>query len=412
MTQRKFILLLITFFSVAVVAQNNIGFEFTNNKDIRLFDEQNFDRIADSLKAIQKNVFVIGLKSEYRDYIDSADIKIQSKGLFKNYNKGIYILTDTNLLTQENIHFSIIHPEYYKLDTIIKKSQIKDNRLVLELKPKYKITIRGRVYSANTPLEGVDVLVIHKKDSFKLRTRECFYDSEEYWNCLYHGMFKQNIISENPNDSVKIILKRAGYKSNSYTIKISDYSGQILAFRMDFDEFLPEAYRNTLALKFTFPLLSNSNWYAGFSYLYSLNFNKFNRIALGVEGSILMKNYRDEFATFDGANDAVLDTTYLIGFLGPSVVVWITNPILRKYSLYGGCSYAYMFTNSSFNLQPFLGGRFFIDLNKAVSFDVRYISYDMDVVNYEFNQYGNALKSIVNESFEDLMISIGLQIGF
>lgn len=411
---RLLISFIVAFFSFSVYSQNPItGFDEDGEFEEEIFNTANFNKSADSLlKAANNDVIVLGLKSQYRDYIDSAEVFVNNnKG--KDLGKGLYLITKsvTNLGSQLKV--IVDHPDYYSIDTLLNKGDIKNARIILELKPKFKITLRGRIYTANTPLENVNVEVTYKTDTFRLATRECFYDSEGYWNCLYHGMFKQDITIIDPNDSIKILLYKPGYRTVYSYIKLDEYSGQILNFKLSFDSYLPRIYRNNLSLKFTFPLLSESNWFVGFNYLYTLKLSTFNRLALGVEGAILMKDYQYSYQTFNGAEEAVVDTTYLIGFAGPTAVFWLTNPQFRKFSLYTGASYAYMFSNSTMNFQPFIGGRMFVDMNKAISFDVRYMSYDLDVVNYKFNEFGISERYIVTEEFsKELMISIGLHIGF
>ena len=409
---RILISLIISFISVAVYCQvPETGFDDSTDSDKKTFKNSQFNQFADSLLGTSKQILVLGIKSQYRDFVDSAMVFINNNHASYPGN-GYYVVAFSGNSTSKNIKVKIDHPEYYILDTLISRSAIKDSRIVLELKPKFKITLRGRVYTANTPLENVDVDILFLEDTLRVKTRDCYYDAEDYWNCLYHGMFKQDISVENPHDSVKVILHKPGYITQHYYIKFDEYNGQILNFRLDFDNYLPKVYRHNLSLKFTFPIISESNWFAGFCYLYTLKLNKFNRLALGAEGAIFVKDYQYTYATFNGAENAEVDTSYLLGFAGPSAVFWITNPQLRKFSLYTGASYSYMFSNSSMIFQPFIGGRMFIDLNKAISFDVRYLKYDLDVLNYNFNPYGKLESYMKTENYEDIMISIGLHIGF
>lgn len=411
-----FILVLLTVVRPSYCQDTGTGFSSLSDSTIKTdFDETRFNLLADSLKGEKESYVVIGLKSEYRDYVDSAIISVSRQNNLVSpieIGSGIYILS-INLVSQmQPINISVSHPDYYTFDTALIISNSSD-RFIFQLKPKYKISLRGRIYSGNIPLEDVDVQIIHKHDTFQLISRECFYDAEDYWNCLYHGMFKQDITTENPEDSIYIFITKKGYQESATAFKFNEYYGQVLPLRMQYSDYLPQLYRNNLALKFTFPVFSESNWFAGFSYLYTLKLQNFNRLALGAEGSILIKNHTEEFETFDGAETAVVDTSYLLAFSGPTCVLWVTNPQIRNYSLYLGSTYSYLFNTKVFGIQPFIGGRFYVDLNKAISFDVRYLNYDLDIVKYEFNPYGNATRRIEKMSFNNkIMISLGLHIGF
>ena len=412
MIVRIFIPIIFSFFSVLVYSQiPETGFANVVDSDVKTFNNIQFNQVADSILSAKDNMLVLGLKSQYRDFIDSAEVKIDNYPCEYSAN-GLYLIGLPANNTGRNIKVRINHPDYYPLDTLLSQTAIKNSRVILELKPKYKITLRGRVYTANTPLENVNVDILYSSDTIKLKTLDCFYDAEDFWNCLYHGMFKQDIVLENTKDSIKIVLHKPGYTTQYYYIKLNEYNGQVINFRLNFDSYLPRVYRHNLSLKLTIPIISESNWFAGFSYLYTLKLNKFNRLALGAEGAIFVKDYKYSYETFTGAENAEADTSYLLGFAGPTAVFWITNPQLRKFSLYAGASYSYFFNNSSMNFQPFVGGRMFIDLNKAISFDIRYMNFDYDVLNYNFNPYGKLESYIKTESYEKILISIGLHIGF
>ena len=378
------------------------------------FNKVLFYTIADSIRSIHPSAFLLGARSSFREHVSDIDLKITVNGnpsSISRIDKGYFIIHDLKIGSQVNI--STTHREYYDSDTLITIKNMEDYTSIITLNPKFKITLRGRVYSGNIPVEDVDVKIIHGTDSFNLKTLSCYYDNEDYWNCLYHGMFKYDIATENTTDSIYIFLSKNGYKNTTYAVKFDEYSGDIIPLKIRYDGLLPKLYHNNIALKLTFPLISEKNWFAGFSYLYSLKLHKFNRLALGAEGSILIKNQVEEFPTLNGLDNAKADTSYLIGFAGPTAVVWITNPLIRNYSVYLGSTYAYMFNSETFSFQPFIGGRFFVDLNKAISFDLRYLSYELDVVKYTFNPYGAAIRTIERESLKNqIMISVGLHIGF
>ena len=62
------------------------------------------------------------------------------------------------------------------------------------------------------PLEGVDVEIRHGMEKYTMQTKGCYYDKDNYWNCLYDGMFKMELTTTDPGDSIFISFY---YKINS-----------------------------------------------------------------------------------------------------------------------------------------------------------------------------------------------------
>ncbi|MCG8698707.1 MAG: hypothetical protein MI922_11700 [Bacteroidales bacterium] len=399
-------------------SQDNLTTGFGDNSDtIRrvLFDELHFYQFADSILKNKQNQLVFALRSPFGEFIDTKEIKVEVNGKENNIKSHgeNYFTVPINPGTNNSVKIEVNNVDYHLFKTQIEVSGKNDLVHHFVLKPKFKITLRGRVYAGNMPLEDVDVKVVHNNDTIFLKTRNCYYDTEDYWNCLYHGMYKCSITTEEVSDSIYVHLSKIGYQDATFAIKFDEYDGDILNMKIAYSKLLPSIYRNNVALKFTFPLISNDNWYAGFNYLYSLKLNTFERLALGLEGAILIKNHTEEYATFNGSDNARADTSYLLAFAGPSAVLWLTNPLIRNYSVYLGSSYVYLFNSGNMSFQPFLGGRFFVDLNKAISFDIRYLNYELDVVKYSFNPYGDALRTTETIKLQNqVLISLGLHIGF
>ena len=74
--------------------------------------------------------------------------------------------------------------------------------------------------------------------------------------------------------------------------------------------------------------------------------------------------------------------------------------------------FSFKFNDAEFVYQPFAGVRFFLDMNKSISIDIRYLTYHFDAKRYSFNYLGNADSYDINKSDERLIINLGLQICF
>ena len=96
----------------------------------------------------------------------------------------------------------------------------------------------------------------------------------------------------------------------------------------------------------------------------------------------------------------------------PHVTFWLTNPERRNYAFYTGIGFPFYFQSNNWGLQTFLGGRFFLDINKALLIEVRYTNYRLQVNSYQFNSYGNALMETIDKEFKKVLVNLGLQICF
>jgi hypothetical protein len=311
------------------------------------------------------------------------------------------------------IDLSIAHPDYHQKDTSFLFPEQKITILNLILQPKYKILLRGRVYAGNMPLEGVNVEINHAGSVYKLTTRGCYYDKEDYWNCLFDGMFKLNLTTENPEDSVLIKLSKGGMKSRTIGMKINEYSGEIMYLRMKYESSLPVVPLNGLDFRLSFPLLSSDkDWFVSLSYYRLINTRVFRRLAYGIDANMYVTTVSVTHETFRGLEPSTVDSSYINAFAGPSVLVWLVPPEIRTFSSYAGCTFAYHFQNSELVFQPFIGTRLFLDMNKAISLEIRYCEYKANIVHYVFNPYGSAFHYKVESTFEKLHVNLGIQIVF
>lgn len=356
------------------------------------------------------------ITSDSREIVRHAGltIKIDESLVHASINdKGFYYIPIVKNGKSVLIDIKIKHPEFHEFDTSFVWGAEQATALQIDLRPRYLILVRGRVMAHNVPLEGATVGIQHLSDTIQTKTLGCYYDEEGYYNCLYDGMFKERIATDNPNDSIFITIRKDGFVPLRHTLVFKEYNGEIMEYKLRYADRLPEVYKNNLALKLTVPLISDDSWFAALSYIRGLNIGGFDRIGLGAEASVLIKDHTETYPTYQGHADAKTDSSYLVGFAGPTIFFWITNPLQRRYSIYAGNTFAYEFNTSFISLQPFLGCRFFLDLNKAISFDIRYLNYEIDAAKYEFNLYGQATQHIERVKFSnDILISLGFHIGF
>ncbi len=367
-------------------------------------------------KAHVSGQFLIGgyISSIFHESVDSAKIifRVDNKIIDSVYaDNGLFnfILTEKGSL----IDLTLIHPDFHQKDTSFLFPESEITILYLNMQPKYKILLRGRVFAGNMPLEGVNVEIKHSNKSYKLTTLGCYYDKEDYWNCLFDGMFKLNLTTENPNDSVYILLSKSGMKSYKIGMTINEYTGDILYMRMKYEPNLPVIPYNNLNFKISFPLLSLDNdWFVSLSYYRLINSSYLRRLAYGVEANMYVTTLSVTNNTFRGLDPSTVDSSYINVFAGPSVLFWFIPPEKRMLSSYAGCTFAYNFSNPALVFQPFIGTRFFLDMNKAVNIEIRYCKYNADVVHYTFNPYGSAFRYNVESTFDKLNANIGIQIVF
>jgi hypothetical protein len=195
---------------------------------------------------------------------------------------------------------------------------------------------------------------------------------------------------------------------------IGDYSGEIMDLKMKYASKLTRYYLNDINLNFGFPYTTGlGDWFAGLSYYRIAKISNFQRIALGLEANLIVSKITTEVQnTVPGLNLAKADTTYISYYIGPSALLWILSPDRRYFATYAGCAVAYEFNQNEIGFQPFLGTRVLLDFNKALKIELRYVSYDLDVVNYSFNLKGNAYRKLTNNEFHEFMVNIGFQVLF
>ncbi len=325
----------------------------------------------------------------YRLYLPSFE-KPRGRGITLEFHKKDYKYFDTTFFYVPN----------RENDTIIVK-----------LVPRYRILLKGRIFVANLPLEDVNVKITHNEDIYNTRTLSCYYDDEDYWNCLYLGMFKSEIVTDNPEDTVYLKFSKVGYKSQEYKLKFADYSGELMKYRMVYADSLPYMPRHNIGLKIAWPVTTNADWFLGLSYYRLLKIAEFRRIAAGIDVSMVTSGQLVEHETLPGIEEDY-DSTYITGFAGPSMLIYLTKPDIRRFSTYIGCTFAFAFNNGGITYQPIVGTRFFLDMNKSVSIDFRYLSYNFDIKKYNFNYLGQAGSYYANKLEERLILNFGLQICF
>jgi hypothetical protein len=301
--------------------------------------------------------------------------------------------------------------------TIPTDYRLKD--LHVRLYPGYRILLKGRTRVGNMPLEDVNVTIKHGDKVYNQKTLGCFYDEEEYWNCLYLGMFKADITTQDPGDSIKLFFSKAGYEPVLKAMKFSEYSGDQIDVKLSYADRVPEFPQHNLNLKLSPPLKplhigsDYNGWFLGLSYYYHLSSATFwRRVAVGLEVSMTTSEYTDEFILLPGEETARKDSFYIDAFGGPSVKFWFIEPEKRKFGSYVGNTLAWSFINGSLVNQPFIGTRYFLDLSKSISLEVRYLSHQIEVTEYQGNMTGAAIQETKQALDEKIMINLGIQVIF
>ena len=376
------------------------------------------DQVGAYLRSIsyKPGEFLIGgyISSIFHESVDSVKvrIKVDNQLIDSTFShNGLF-----NIILKEKgklIDLSLTHPDYHTKDTSLLFPESGINPLHIMIAPRYKILLRGRVYAGNVPLEGVDVKINLAGKLYQLTTLGCYYDKDDYWNCLFDGMFKLNLITDNPGDSINIELSKQGMKPYIIGMKVNEYSGEIMNLKMKYEKNLPKVPYNNVNFKLSFPVMSfNDGWFMGLSYYRLINTQNLRRIAYGFEANMYITTVSVTHNTFSGLEPSTVDSTYINAFVGPSALLWLVPPEKRKFSTYAGCTFAYNISKPELVFQPFIGTRYFLDINKAFSFEMRYCEYKADVVNYTFNPYGSAFTYIVERTFSSLHASLGIQVVF
>lgn len=316
-----------------------------------------------------------------------------------------------------NIYIKVSDREYHTFDTIINSPFVRKKHLSLRLSPRHKIVLRGRLIIGSLPTEDIDVTIVHNADTSRLKTLDCYIDNENYWNCLYKGMFKHSVVFDNPEDSVYMFFRKKGFNNHEMALKIADYDGEIIPVKMNYATRLSTFPRHNIALKFCPPF--TDSWSVGLDYTYMLNVGSFNRIGIGLESKMLFTKVESEIATFpnvSGTDPASIpgnsDSTYTSGMFMPHLTFWLTNPEKRFFSFYAGAGFPFAVPINKFFVQPFIGSRLYLDINKALLLEIRYVNYELDIVEYAFNAYGNAYRTESINTYNNLMFNIGLQVSF
>ncbi len=379
-------------------------------------ESSNYKTLSFTYQDTIKNLKISGIvNNNFFEPVDSIKISIQTKtsttegytaffGRFSFNIPGTYVDGDS-------IRLIFARADYHLLDTLLSlKDSIIFHPIQVIVYPKYKILLKGRLFAGSMPVENADVTVIHQKDTLKLKTLGCYYDDEDYWNCLYNGMFKTEIIADNPNDSIYILCEKVGYQPENYGLKFSDYSGDILKFKMRYADTLPALPGNNLALKLSNPF--GGDWLVGLSYYANINGKLFNRLKPGIEISMSTLNRSITLTTLPGVDETKFDTVYTSYFIGPSLVFFLTKPSVRRFSTYLGSTFSLKFNGGDFVYQPFIGTRFFIDMRKSFSIDIRYLNYHVDIKEYSFRYNGNAIRNTRELTVQKLRLNLGFQINF
>lgn len=356
-----------------------------------------------------KNIFYETIDSVLVILKNPVDEKIIST-CYTNID-GFFTIEADKKYYNENLKLICTKIDYRYFETYVKLDSNLIN-LNINLTPRYKILLKGRIYIQSTPLENVNVKIIFDTNTYNLTTLGCYYDDENYWNCLYYGMFKTELITENPDDTIKIMCNKSGYKPLYYTLKFSEYDGTILKLKMKYADSIPDLGKNNFHLKFTNPFGNNSRWFLNFSYYRNIKFNKFNRLYLGGEFSLNTKTMQ---VSIDGLpqylNFISYDTSYMNYFIGPSALLSITKPERRYFSSYISLGFLYSSANNNFILQPSLGTKIFLDMQKSLTIELRYLNYDLKIKNYIFNYYGDAIPYYKIITDKSIIFTFGLQIN-
>ncbi|NBC82341.1 MAG: hypothetical protein GVY19_03070 [Bacteroidetes bacterium] len=354
--------------------------------------------------------------------IDTAQVKITTNTLIKQYeihNGNFSLAVPVSLADQE------ITMEFMKsgLRTHTITHSIPAGRLLedinVRLYPGYRILLKGRVRVGNMPLEDVNVTIKHEDQVYNQKTLGCYYDSEDYWNCLYLGMFKADITTQNPNDSIKVFFSKSGYNPLLKTLKFAEYDGDLMDIRLNYAQYIPDFPRHNLNLKLVPPLkplhigADYKGWFLSMSYLQHISsVNFFRRFSIGAELSVSTSEYSDKFNLLPNENDAIIDSFYIDGYAGPTLKFWIIEPQNRMFSTYIGNTLGFSFKTGDLVNQPYIGTRYFLDLSKAISLELRYLSHQIEITEFKGNVSGSAIRSTKSVLNEKIMVNLGVQVIF
>lgn len=421
---RYYLLLGLLLLSISMQSQVITGFD-DEDKNLLLLralpDTARLNKYYDSLyKQLNTKLLTGYTVSSYREPLSGLKIEYSFTGFNFTSTTTDYLgrfFIPLGQSSSEYLHLRINDIGYQAFDTIIKQAFIQKKHLSLVLSPRYRIVLRGRLFVGSLATENINVTIIHNSDTSKHTTLECFVDDENYWNCLYRGMFKQTINFDNPEDTVTMIFQKQGFLDQTLSMKVSEYDGSIIPVKLEYSDELMKFPRQNIALKYS-PPFSNA-WSVALNYMHIFKFGNFNRLALGFESKMLITDIETEIPTFPNVSSsdsaflsAHSDSSYSTGMFTPQISLWLTDPRRRFFSVYAGIGFPYAIPKNKFYFQPYIGSRFYLDLNKALLIELKYVNYEIDIVKYEFNSYANAYRSATNESYNRLMFNLGLLVSF
>ncbi|MBN1115995.1 MAG: hypothetical protein JXA77_02235 [Bacteroidales bacterium] len=417
-----FLVLLIQYTSVCqVVADSGFG----NSETETFYQLPGIDQVnaySDSLKAVyKKKLLTVYTFSVFNEIVPEIQLQVsvdeENILEYTTDNKGRFFIIPGDEPIKK-IHFQCTDSNYHLLDTIVLLESFEPEPVYLWLQPKNKLNLRCKVYAGTMPIEDVNSKIICSGKTYNNKTLGCYTDNEQYWNCLYLGMFRQQVVFENPGDSLRIEFSKEGYQNQVIQMKCNDYDGSIISVKLKYSEQLTFTPKHNFSLKATLPVFDS--WLFALGYSHLLNIGDFNRIGIGFEGGMVVSTITSELPTFPDIQNSTdssyivetSDTSYTSGFIGPKVTIWLNNPLNRKFGMYAGISAPYFLSQKEFHLHPFIGTRIYLDLNKALFVEAKYISYKLDVLEYSFNPYGNASSNTINQSINKLLINLGLLVSF
>lgn len=411
-----FLLLLSAVFIMNVNSQEQTG--FGKSPDLRSYlDDSVIYSYINQLNSLYEESQYYQVVSIFYEVVDSARVILNSDDWnHQTYTDslGIFHIPLSKVSNKSLANMKIFHKDYKGYDTTITiKKNISPFFQRLFIHPKHKILIRGRIVKGYLPIEDMNVIIEYNDTVYRTKTLGCYNDEGNYWNCLYNGMFKQDITIDDPDDSLFILVKKQGFKPLRHELRIAEYNGDILNFKVKYTDSLPFIPKHDACLKIAVPLPWEPSWFIGLSYHKTIKINKFNRLSVGAEGILLMAeetiNVQNELP---GTVQTDVDSVYITGFIGPSVRLSLTNPKKRYFSTYIGNTFSLSINKWEFVPQPYIGTKFYLDLNKAIHIECRYIRYTQDNIEYDFNAFGNASRNIKSVMHDKLIFNAGIQIVF
>ncbi len=381
---------------------------------IRISDAVNCRNYHDSLSAVFSDELLTGyIYSNLHETLPNTVFSYS----FEN-DSLIELETDKNgrffiplISGSKNIRFKVILPKYHPFDTLFTIPPDEKSGFPVFITAKNRILLRGRVYVSNMPEPETNIIITHGKEVFTTQTSGCYTDAENYWNCLYLGMFRQEIIFDDPTDTITIKFEKDGYQSMESQLQIKDYSGSVDTYKLKYARNLKKFPHNNIALGLGHTF--SNTWNVELSYLYMLTLGDFDRLGIGIDANFILDKLQSEYSAIENMPDASTETFYPTFLLGPMINLSLTAPSKRYFNTYTGVATYYNFNQHNLSLQPYLASKFYVDINKALFVKINYLlNYTLSVKQYEFNNFGSAYESESKESFKRLLLNIGLLVSF